>query len=131
MNPVVHFEIPADDQKKSAAFYANVFGWKAEQLGESHNHYVVVKTTEGDAQGCPKEPGRINGGIYKKKEEYPKQYPSVVIAVENLQAHMKKVNEAGGKALGEPWDIPGVGLYVSFLDPEGNRLSMLQPKMPK
>ena len=42
--------------------------------------------------------------------------------------HAKKVAAAGGKILGEPWDIPGVGLYVSFLDTEGNRVSMLQPK---
>jgi predicted enzyme related to lactoylglutathione lyase len=25
------------------------------------------------------------------------------------------VEKAGGKVLGQPWDIPGVGLYVSFL----------------
>jgi len=29
--------------------------------------------------------------------------------------------------LGEPMDIPGVGKYVSFVDSEGNRVSMLQP----
>jgi predicted enzyme related to lactoylglutathione lyase len=40
---------------------------------------------------------------------------------------MKKVEKAGGKVLGEPWDIPGVGLYVAFIDTEGNRVSMLQP----
>jgi predicted enzyme related to lactoylglutathione lyase len=40
---------------------------------------------------------------------------------------MKNVEEAGGKVLGEPLDIPGVGLYVSFIDTEGNRVSMLQP----
>jgi predicted enzyme related to lactoylglutathione lyase len=51
---------------------------------------------------------------------------------------MKKVVEAGGKILGamdqsgqqsmEPQDIPGVGLWISFQDSEGNRVSMLQPK---
>jgi uncharacterized protein len=40
---------------------------------------------------------------------------------------MKKVASAGGKVLGDPWDIPGVGQYVSFVDSEGNRVSMLQP----
>jgi len=35
--------------------------------------------------------------------------------------------EAGGEVLGEPVEIPEVGLYVSFHDPEGNRVSMLQP----
>ena len=39
----------------------------------------------------------------------------------------KKVMDAGGKVLGEPMEIPGVGLYVSFFDTEGNRVSMLQP----
>jgi len=47
--------------------------------------------------------------------------------VDDIKTHMKKVEEAGGKVLGEPSDIPGVGWYVSFLDTEGNRVSMLQP----
>jgi predicted enzyme related to lactoylglutathione lyase len=50
-----------------------------------------------------------------------------VLAVEDIKKHSKKVEEAGGKVLGEPWDIPGVGLYVSFLDTEGNRVGMIQP----
>jgi predicted enzyme related to lactoylglutathione lyase len=29
---------------------------------------------------------------------------------------------------GEPDDIPGVGLYCSILDSEGNRVGMLEPK---
>jgi len=40
---------------------------------------------------------------------------------------MKKVSEAGGKMLGEPIEIPGIGQYVSFFDTEDNRVSMLQP----
>ena len=37
------------------------------------------------------------------------------------------VEKSGGKVLGEPVDIPGVGLYVSFFDTEGNRVGMIQP----
>jgi uncharacterized protein len=50
-----------------------------------------------------------------------------VIAVDDIQAAMTKVAEAGGKVLGEPMQIPGVGQYVSVFDTEGNRVSMLQP----
>jgi hypothetical protein len=50
----------------------------------------------------------------------------VVIAVEDIKEHMRDVEEAGGKVLGEPMEIPGVGQYVSFMDTEGNRVSMLQ-----
>ncbi len=58
----------------------------------------------------------------------PAQYPSVVIAVGDIKAAMKKVTEGGGKVLGEPMEIPGYGLYVSFFDTEGNRVSIMQPK---
>ena len=51
----------------------------------------------------------------------------VVISVDDIQASMKKVADAGGKVLGDPMDIPGIGRYVSFTDTEGNRVSMLQP----
>jgi predicted enzyme related to lactoylglutathione lyase len=71
--------------------------------------------------------GAINGGFFPKSDDKPAQYPSVVIAVENIKEYTKKVEKAGGKVLGEPWDIPSVGLYVSFIDTEGNRVSMLQP----
>lgn len=130
MNPVVHFEMPAGDRKRMIRFYAETFGWKAQQLGEEMGNYVVVHTGECDKDNMPKEKGRINGGFFQKTPDMPMQYPSVVIAVKDLKSHMKKVQAAGGKILGDPWDIPGVGSYVSFVDTEGNRASMIQPLMP-
>ena len=127
MNPVIHFEMPADDRDRMAEFYASVFGWQAQKLGADMGHYTVVSTTESDATGCPKAPGAINGGFFLKRPDMPAQYPSVVIAVDGIQAAMDKVAAAGGQVLGEPMDIPGVGRYVPFLDTEGNRVGMLQP----
>ena len=127
MDPVVHFEMPAEDKKRMADFYANVFGWKTQMLGSEMGDYVLATTTERDETGRPKNPGAINGGFFSKSDDKPAQYPSVVIAVEDIKEHMKSVEEAGGEVLGEPWDIPGVGLYVAFIDTEGNRVSMLQP----
>ncbi len=40
---------------------------------------------------------------------------------------MKLVTHAGGSVLGEPMEISGIGHYVSFMDTEGNRVSLLQP----
>ena len=128
MNPVVHFEIPAEDKNRMADFYAKAFDWKTQMLGPDMNEYVLVTTTEPGEDGRPKNPGAINGGFYKKSADMPEQYPSVVIAVDDIKAAMKKVTEAGGKILGEAMEIPGYGLYVSFFDTEGNRVSMMQPK---
>jgi predicted enzyme related to lactoylglutathione lyase len=135
MNPVIHFEMPAENKKRMAEFYTNVFGWKIQQLGPEMGEYMVVSTSETDDKTMrPKDAGMINGGFYQKSSDPVSNHPSVVIAVENIRESMKKVSEAGGKILGgdpkkpgEPGDIPGVGLYCSFIDSEGNRVSMLQP----
>ncbi len=128
MDPVVHFEMPAEDRKRMADFYARAFGWKAQMMGSEMGEYVLVTTTETDEKtGRPRNPGAINGGLYPKRKDWPAQYPSIVIAVGDIKESMKKVAEAGGKVLGEPMEIPGVGQYVSFMDTEGNRVSILQP----
>lgn len=129
MNPVVHFEMPTEDQNRIAKFYTAVFGWKTMKLGAEMGEYVLVTTTESD-ENEPKRPGAINGGFYIKRENWPAQYPSLVIAVEDIRESMKRVTESGGKVLGELMEIPEVGQYVSFFDTEGNRVSMLQPVGP-
>lgn len=131
MNPVVHFELPANDQKKLAEFYSKAFGWNIQRLGADMGDYVVVQTAATDDKGMIRAPGSINGGIYKKAPDMPNPAPSVVIAVDDINAHMKIVKEAGGTMLSEPMDIPGVGKYAPFKDPDGNMLSMLQPVTPR
>jgi predicted enzyme related to lactoylglutathione lyase len=88
-------------------------------------NYVIVTTTETDENG-PTKPGAINGG-FSARESSAVQHPSFVIAVDDIDAAMEKVKQAGGKVLGEPHDIPGVGTYVIFKDTEGNQNSILQP----
>ncbi len=127
MNPVVHFEMPYDAADRVAQFYKAAFGWKMQNMGEKMGQYVLAVTTESGADGRPKQGGTINGGFFPKKPDWPAQHPSVVIAVNDLVKAMDKVTAAGGKVLGEPMDIPGVGGYVSFVDTEGNRVGMLQP----
>jgi hypothetical protein len=127
MDPVVHFEMPYEDRQRMAKFYSSTFGWQTQMFGEDMGNYVVATTSESDQSGEPKTPGRINGGFFPRKPDWPAQHPSVVVAVEDIQKSIKKVTDAGGKVLGAPMEIPGVGQYVSFTDTEGNRISMLQP----
>lgn len=130
MNPVVHFEMPAEDKKRMSNFYTKVFGWKAEVLGPEMGNYVIVRTTDTDEKGMPKKPGIINGGFFDKSKG--NEHPSVVIAVDDIRDAMKKIKDGGGTIVGgskpgEPDNIPGVGLYIAFKDTEGNRVSILQP----
>jgi uncharacterized protein len=129
-DPVVHFEMPVEDRERMAKFYEEAFGWQAQMLGEEFGNYVLVTTAdEVDKDGVPKKPGIINGGFYPKDLNNPAQYPTVVIAVNDIKRAMKKIEQAGGKILGEPMEIPGYGLYVSFFDSEGNRASIMEARM--
>ena len=129
MNSVVHFEMPAKDKARVSKFYSDIFGWNMQVLGEEMGGYVLAETTETDGKTSrPKNPGAINGGFFGYDPVKPGfQYPSVVIAVDDINKAMEKVKAAGGEISGEPMDIPGIGKYVAFIDTEGNRVGMLQP----
>ena len=130
MNPVVHFELPMNDRERGKKFYTQAFGWKLQQFGPEMQNYVVAQTDVTDEKGMLQETNRINGGLYEKTPEMGEQHPSVVIGVGDINAAIEKVKAAGGTVMGEPIDIPTIGMYVAFTDTEGNRLSMLQPSNP-
>ncbi|MBX4181655.1 VOC family protein [Candidatus Parcubacteria bacterium] len=133
MNAVVHFEMPGEDMERMKKFYTETFGWKINQMGAEFGNYVVVQTDETDEQGMLKKTNRINGGFYKKSDSPLSAVPSVVIAVPDIRQAMEKVRMAGGEVIGggnkagEPDEIPGIGLYISIKDTEGNRVGLLQP----
>jgi len=136
MNPVVHFEMGYNDRERMVKFYETVFDWKTQQMGADMGNYVVVHTAETDENGMIQTKGAINGGFYQKTDDPLSQAPSVVVSVDDVRASMKAVENAGGKILGtmnekgehtlEPQMIPGVGLWISAMDTEGNRFSLLQ-----
>ncbi len=138
MDPVVHFEMGYNDRERMKKFYTSTFGWKTQQLGPEMGEYVVAQTTETDADGMIKTPGNINGGFYAKTASPDSHAPSVVIAVKDMKKAIQDVVANGGKIKGamgqdgkvsmEPQMIPGVGLWISIEDTEGNRVSMLQPE---
>ncbi len=138
MNPVVHFEMGYEDKARMVKFYETAFGWKTQAMGAEMGNYVVAHTTETDENGMVQTKGAINGGFYQKTDDPTSQAPSVVVSVDDVQAAMKAIEAAGGKILGgqnekgeqtmEPQMIPGIGLWISAMDTEGNRFSILQPK---
>ena len=135
-NPVVHFEMGYNDRDRMVKFYESAFGWKTQTFGPEMGNYVVAHTAETDENGMVQTKGAINGGFYQKTDDPTSQAPSVVVSVQDVKAAMNAVEAAGGKILGgmdskgehtmEPQMIPGVGLWISAQDTEGNRFSILQ-----
>lgn len=129
MDSVVHFEMAYRDRDRMKAFYESAFGWQTQTLGPEMGNYVLATTAESGPDGRAATPGAINGGFYERPDDPEGQAPSVVIGVSDVREAMRKITAAGGTILGEPMEIPGVGHYVSFLDTEGNRASVIQPLM--
>lgn len=49
--------------------------------------------------------------------------------VDDAAAYLAKAQELGGTLVREAMEIPGIGIIVGmFLDPEGNRFGVIQPR---
>ena len=126
-HPVIHFEMPYQDQNRVATFYEQVFGWTMNKTGPEYGGYVTAHTADTDANNMVKTPGTINGGFYPNSPEIPgPKNTRVIVSVDDIKAAMKAVEAAGGKVQGDPVDIPSIGLWVNFTDSEGNLVGMLQ-----
>jgi hypothetical protein len=53
MNPVIHFEMPANDMDRVQAFYKDVFGWRTQALGPGAGGFVLAFTTDSDETASP------------------------------------------------------------------------------
>ena len=115
MPRIVHFEIPAQDPEKVAAFYRTVFDWEIDKW-DGPVDYWNVKTGE---EGTP----GINGGIYT-----PEQPTGTIntIDVDDLDAYITKVTANGGKVVVPRMTIPTVGYMAYAADVEGNVFGMMQ-----
>ena len=95
MDKVVHFEIPFDDKARAMKFYSEVFGWKLTDMPQMD--YVMAVSTAVDDRQMPKEPGAINGGLFKRPKEAP--HPTLYMAVSSIDQTLKKITSAGGKVV--------------------------------
>lgn len=117
MPKVVHFEIPADDDARAREFYGSVFGWQLQHMPELD--YTLVMTTPVDQQTqIPTEPGAINGGLMKRSSDTPA--PVITVEVESIDDSLKVIEDKGGSTVKARTEIPGMGAFAYFKDPEDN-----------
>jgi len=121
-NKVCHFEIPSDDRARAKTFYAEVFGWRVEDMPFQDDVYTFAITTPVDEQFMYTEKGGINGGIFKK--EGPLQGLVVTVEVPSIDDHIPKIEAAGGQLLVPKGEVPDMGYYAYFRDTEGNVMGL-------
>ena len=111
--PVVHWEFWSENPKEVGDFYAQVFEWNTRHIPEMQ--YTLVETG-GE--------GGINGGIMTpKKGPWPGKL-ALYIDVEELGKYRDRIVKAGGKVIVEEQEVPGVGSFSLFEDPDGRVMGM-------
>jgi predicted enzyme related to lactoylglutathione lyase len=111
-NPVVHWEIGARDAAATGKFYSELFGW------------TVDTGMPGYGLVAAQEVG-IGGGIMQAPEGVP-PYVSFYVSVDDLQASLDKATSLGANVVVPPTEIPGVGQFAMFLDPEGRAMGIIK-----
>ncbi len=111
--PVVHWEFWSEDPEKISEFYQRVFGWEIRHIPEMNYRLVETGGT-----------GGINGGIMKPQAGPWPGKLAFYIDVDDLDAFAKKITSAGGKMVVDKMEVPGVGQFSLFEDPDGRVLGM-------
>lgn len=112
-NPVVHFEITGTDAARLWQFYSAVFGWKINS--DNPMNYGLVDAAEGG----------IGGGIAQGEPQ-----AMFYIQVDDPNAHLAKIQAAGGRVVQDVQTIPGMVTFATFADPEGNIVGLVASETP-
>jgi len=115
-DPVVHFELPADDLERAQGFYREAFGWDLRPVPEMG--YVLVSTVSTDEQGTPQLPGAINGGMVGRHE--PVSAPVVTILVTSIEQAAQRIEQLGGVVVRARQPVGTMGFAAYVRDTEGN-----------
>lgn len=115
------FELPADDTARAGDFYSNVFGWSTSDMGGGSLYALTMPSDENMA---PQEPGGINGDISPRTQAFDR--PLIVITVEDLDAKIEMVKNAGGSVIQPREDVDEMMAWAIVSDTEGNKIGILQ-----
>ncbi|HEY7711299.1 MAG TPA: VOC family protein [Candidatus Entotheonella sp.] len=108
-------ELSTTDAKAAIAFYSQLFGWSTEEMSMQDGTYTVVKTGSDGIGGIMPLPPQMQGpprwGIY--------------ITVDDVDATAAKAQQLGATTIVPLTDIPDVGRFYSFQDPQGAVISAI------
>lgn len=114
-------ELLTRNAKKSKDFYSKTLGWTYEDMpmagmGDS---YTIIKSNGEMVGGMLPMSGPMFEGVPESWFAY--------IAVDDLDKRLKKLKDAGGKVIREPWDVPGVGRIAIVSDAGGAAQGWMVP----
>jgi hypothetical protein len=96
------------DVGAAARFYGDLFGWDAEDLGEEAGHYTMMKLR-----------GKNVAAVGPLMNAMQPVAWSTYLATADVDETARKVKDAGGTVISEPFDVFDAGRMAVFIDPTG------------
>jgi predicted enzyme related to lactoylglutathione lyase len=114
-NAFCWYEVSVNDTGKEMKFYEGLFGWGAKESPEYTEWTLADKSI---------------GGMMKLQADWGPVPPHWMgcVMVESVEATMEKAISLGAKSVVPPMDIPDMGRYAIFSDPQGANLAIFAPK---
>ncbi|MFQ5910230.1 MAG: VOC family protein [Thermoplasmata archaeon] len=109
-----HIEIPVKDKEKCKEFYGKVFGWKFEDVPEMN--YTLFYA-----------PSPPHGGLFVPEEGHPSGVLNHIL-VASADETIRKIEEAGGTIHVPKTEIPNIGWFAVFEDPDGSVQALFESK---
>jgi predicted enzyme related to lactoylglutathione lyase len=113
-------ELWANEFESEFAFYSSLFGWTktaTHDMGPM-GIYQIFSTGDGDAGGMLNKPPQA--GDYA--------YWLLYFNVPSADTAVERINQAGGKVLQGPHQVPGGSWIVQAIDPQGAVFAIAAPK---
>ncbi len=108
------YELMTTDTKAAGKFYSDVVGWTTRQMPSSGGmEYTTFNLGEVGMAGM------LTVGEYKAWIGY--------ISVDDVDAHIEKIVEAGGKVWKPATDVPGMLRFAVMSDPQGAAFVVFTP----
>ena len=109
-------ELMTTDVEAAKRFYSELFGWELEEVNPAGVPYTIVKANGAGVGGIMAIPPQAAG--------MPPKWGSY-ITVGDVDATARKAKDLGATMCVEPMDIPGVGRFCVFTDPQGASIAAI------
>ena len=112
-NPFVHLDLSTTDPVASKKFYGAVFDWKFNDFPQMN--WTGIDVGKG-----------VGGGLGKKQMPDQPSAWTAYVEVDDVKSTMAKAAKAGATVIVPYMDIPGMGAFGIFIDPQGAALGVWQ-----
>lgn len=122
-NPFVWYELLSGDVAAAKSFYANVVGWSFQDMPMPGMTYTLLQMGGTPVAGLmPLPTEACAAGMRPCWVGY--------VRVDDVDSAAATVKRLGGRVMGEPRDIPGVGRFAIVTDPQGAAFNLFKPNQP-